>query len=708
MKPANNLTPSQRALIWSLGALSACSPVLRLVLIFIELANTQPVDSTNLVFHLFITPLEASIFWMMYKGIISERTFGIVSTEIAYLAITFLGNFVEPHLKSIWEMASVYIVYFIQLNLINNKAAKLYCCFKPMLGALICGFASGTLYLKSTNEVIGILVCLYFSTFGLFSDLELKSLSKELFDKLDEAKMQLSTIISAVPVGIFVLDSRGHVVLTNEACLSMVGCIEPQLILGRLAEFKCKPGTSRYEESQGLPEDLMHYVHAEATDLADFGQTQHGDIALRWLGQKTTWDAESAVVVVIKDVTDVISLERTVGESRFKNVLLRSVSHELKTPTNGILHSVQAIVLDPNTPDWIKEKLEIAEVSCNHLLMLISDLLDYSQLISSKFRLSLSHFNVRKVLNDCVELMRLIADRKKIRLVKLFDPLLPENIYSDKNRICQVLLNLLSNAVKFTPKRGKIEVLAELNLDWKLEVAVNDTGIGIAPENIKQLFHSFGRIESSALLNPQGVGLGLHISNMLAKQLGGDSISVESTLNRGSCFKFRVNIGVEQPASIGRLASCISEFDVEENTITQPIYFFKHKSKKSPPVLVVDDSPFNRTVIIEILKIISVSCAEADNGKEALHYVIRRAQEKTPVKVIIMDFEMPEMNGPTACRAILARLNELGLEVPKIIAHTAYSSEDDYKQCRDAGMVDFLPKPSSRDDILAIVGRHLS
>mmetsp|Transcript_12322 Transcript_12322/g.23389 ORF Transcript_12322/g.23389 Transcript_12322/m.23389 type:complete len:452 (+) Transcript_12322:148-1503(+) len=451
----------------------------------------------------------------------------------------------------------------------------------------------------------------------------------------------------------------------------------------------------------------MSYIDSESAELAHFGQTMIQENALSWIGQKTTWHSKPAVAVVIKDVTDVLLLERSQAESRFKNVLLRSVSHELKTPTNGILHSVQAIAQEKFAPTWVKEKLEIAEVSCKHLLLLIEDLLDFSQLLSKKFRLTNSFFNIRKVLSDCMQLMSLMAQKKKISLELNVDPLVPETVNSDMNRLSQVLLNLLSNAVKFTHKKGIVKVMAVLTDDLKLEISVHDTGIGIAPEDISRLFHAFSCIDNSANLNPQGTGLGLHISNMLAKQLGSTAIAVESTVNKGSRFSFRVDF--HQASRPLKLVFSKKDYSCEDQECpVQKVPSLMNKARKYPPILVVDDSPFNRQALVDIISQLSFACGEACTGKEAYEYVVKRAQEGFPVKLIIMDFEMPEMNGPTAAAAIKAECGKLGWEAPKVIAHTAYSAEEDIKLCLDSGMVDYLPKPSPRDSIVAMILKYLS
>jgi CheY-like chemotaxis protein len=304
-------------------------------------------------------------------------------------------------------------------------------------------------------------------------------------------------------------------------------------------------------------------------------------------------------------------------------------------------------------------------------------------------------------------LISLTADLKKIKLLKHFDPLLPEVAVSDPNRLSQVLLNLLSNAVKFTPALGSIDVKAELTEEGQLEVSVTDSGIGIAPEDISRLFSSFGRLASSASMNPQGVGLGLHISNMLAHQLGSSPISVQSQVNQGSCFSFKVHIS-DDPSRVEMTYSETSYFAEEDLNAIHNIYVFEPWKSAYPPVLVVDDSEINRMVLVDILALIKVECAEAESGEKAVDYIVKRAQAGKSLRVVVMDYEMPGMNGPTACRTVFARLRELELPLPSIIAHTAYTAERDIRMCREAGMVDFLPKPSSSDLVCSMISKYLA
>mmetsp|Transcript_31295 Transcript_31295/g.54349 ORF Transcript_31295/g.54349 Transcript_31295/m.54349 type:complete len:712 (+) Transcript_31295:71-2206(+) len=706
MKSHTELTTGQKAMIIAIMLLSTVLNSLKVAVLIAENGFNQPEEQGKFILQIVVVPLTLSVIAGYFRGWISFKVLGILCSEITCSVFLIIGNFMEPHLNQLYQMGCLYLTFFFQAQLFENATLKFICHTKPLVGVFFYGIVSGTLYVKERDEFLCCLCILSFGISGVLAFTSVEENKRKLYQALKETKLQLASVISAVPVGIIVIGQSGEVVLSNATCLTKLGISDAGQILSSLKGLKYIKDSNKYSGSNNFIDDLMNYIDSDSTEQARFGATFNHNASLSWIGQKTVWHSSPAVVVVIKDVTDILQLERSQAESRFKNVLLRSVSHELKTPTNGILHSVQAVTSQNCTPPWIKDKLAVAEVSCKHLLNLISDLLDFSQLIAEKFRLNKSFFNVRNVLGDCVELMQLLAKKKKIALELIVDPLVPETAFSDLNRMSQVLLNLLSNAIKFTHTRGWVKVMAVLTDDFMLEISVSDSGIGISPENKFRLFQAFSCLEEANLLCSQSTGLGLHISNMLAKQLGKKSIKVESVVDQGSCFSFIVDF--HQSPRTCKLDFSQTNYWCDDISVVQKVPSFKRKPKKLPPVLIVDDSPFNRTVLSDILNSIHIESAEANTGKEALDYVVRRALESNPVKVVIMDYEMPEMNGPTACRAIMSELSQYGIKLPYVIAHTAYSSEDDIQLCLDSGMVEYLPKPSSQDTISKMVYKYLN
>mmetsp|Transcript_14213 Transcript_14213/g.26816 ORF Transcript_14213/g.26816 Transcript_14213/m.26816 type:complete len:710 (-) Transcript_14213:18-2147(-) len=707
MESEVRISPIHKGLVLVLMYSNASIPIARLLMMLLETYLGKEPDMLGILLHsCFLVPMHLIVFLSYKLGFLSLRALGILCAEISINVLYLLGFVVEPHLCPVWIMTSFYLTFFVQECFVKSNIARAVCFIKPQACVLIMGLASGQIYLKQKHDIIVVLTLGLFAVISVMSFMASENEKKELVTKLHETKQQLTAIISAVPVGIFVMTKKETLNSPNSYCLNLLGCTCPAAVADKIRGLTYKTGTAQYSKSAQLIDDLNHYIDSNANEIAEFGQTEINDRLLSWIGQKTVWQGEPACVVVIKDITEVLQLERTKLESQFKNVMLRSVSHELKTPTNGILHSVNAVIEGEDIPDWAKAKLEIASVSAKHLLMLISDLLDFSQIVSGVFRLTPTHFELRKVLNGCIDLISLIAEKKKLRVIRHIDPLLPETVFIDENRLSQVLLNLLSNAVKFTPNGGRIVVKAFLTDNGQMEVSVQDNGIGIDKSDFERLFTIFGRLDHTSSINPQGVGLGLYISNALAQKLGGSQIKVDSRLNAGSCFSFNVNIDEIRRKHVRVYSETFLVTDDESQA--QPVYYFEPKTTSYPPVLVVDDTPINRMIIVDILTVLNIEAAEADNGESAVAYVIRRAKEKKPVKLIVMDYEMPIMNGPTACKELMKQLREQELPLPIVISHTAYASEEDIQICKDAGMIDYIPKPSQRDVISAKITKYLN
>jgi CheY-like chemotaxis protein len=292
--------------------------------------------------------------------------------------------------------------------------------------------------------------------------------------------------------------------------------------------------------------------------------------------------------------------------------------------------------------------------------------------------------------------------------VKSIDPLLPDTAYSDSKRLGQVLVNLLSCAIKFTQSGGKIQLFAFLNDAGFMEISVTDNGMGIPAEYL-DIFNVEGRSSANSAMNPQGTGLGLHIANILANMLGGQNIQCVSSPGQGSTFTFLVDIYETDRFATVLIENPSEDFIEQEDEAKQnfEVPLFCSHTKDLPQILVVDDSPFNRMVVIDFLKTVGLQCLEVESGRDCIDLVKSRAATELPIKLIIMDFEMPEMDGPTATRLLIQMLRDQRQTVPKIVAHTAYVSDNDQLICRDAGMIDFIPKPTTRAIFLQIVQQHL-
>lgn len=547
---------------------------------------------------------------------------------------------------------------------------------------------------------------------------------KETFEgRLREAKLQFLQFLDGLSVGVFVITHDRQVMIANTWGKDVLKCDSLLEVADALAATEYVENRRLYFNNGhenhsnhinhsshkgrrgSLGQDISHFLDCSSQASALFGMTSDSNRTFSWQGRRSQWEGKPAILIEVYDATVSIELECSKTESNCKSIMLRSVSHELRSPIAGVMYAIEAVEEIQELPEWAKLRLGISKVCCKHLLALVNDLLDYSQIIAGKFTLVRSYFNLGKTLSNAFELMRYVAEKKRLQFVMHIDPLLPEMVNSDPNRLSQIVINLLSNAVKFTPQYGRVDLSALLDDDGMLEISVKDTGIGIRESSVSSLFKLFGRLEETASINSQGIGLGLYISNLLAIELG-SNIKVESKLNEGSCFKFKVKFS-ETIQFHPVFSSSYTELDCEENSPMNKVYSFSMKSLECPQVLVVDDSAFSRSVIIEILASMDISCVELNSGVEALNYIQEKAKHKLLVKVILMDVEMPELDGPASARAIIQSLGKQNLPIPSVIAHSGNVDEDTMRKCLEAGMVSYLQKPSSKDDILSTVRRYL-
>jgi signal transduction histidine kinase/PAS domain-containing protein len=700
-------------LVRSLRWTTLVMPALRLFALCLLVAFEH--DLCSLIVHALVTTLECTVAACFYHRMLAHGTASRVFAASDTLFFLYLALTFDPLLGLLWASASLYVAAFAESPVVSSSPKlKTLTCLRPValtaLFGLLTADAEGACSTKNVLTVFSLASC---AAFGLASYAGEVWHHKRTQSELQEAKRQLTVVMEAVPIGLFILTTSRQIVSANEAALRLLGCPHPPDLGEQLDQHCYKQGSRHYaglSEPSSIAADILHFLTTQSPqDQADFGLTEHSGKAISWQGMKTIWDSKPVLLMTVTDATHLMELERVQLESSCKTVMLRSVSHELRSPTNGIQHAVVSVAEADDIPPWAKERLQVGVVCCKHLLMLIGDLLDYSQLAAGKFRLAKIFITPASIFGDCFELMKFVAEKKQIYFVKHIDPLLPELIHTDPNRLTQVILNLLSNAVKFTPRHGKIALKAVLDSQGLMEISVQDSGIGIAAEQIGNLFKVFGRIETSAGVNPQGVGLGLHISNLLSKELGPSGIEVQSVQNEGSCFKFRVKIFESAAMTVEEISpspdTSMSDFDGE--LPIQNVYKFHTHSGDCPEVLVVDDSSFNRLVIVEMLATMHISCAEVDSGPDALKYLELNARQGITVEVIIMDFEMPEMNGPAATRAILELISGFPVKLPRVIGHSANYDDHTRDACREAGMVDFLAKPSSKGVVLSTVRRYL-
>ena len=357
-----------------------------------------------------------------------------------------------------------------------------------------------------------------------------------------------------------------------------------------------------------------------------------------------------------------------------KSAFLANMSHEIRTPLNaitGMAHLIRGAGLSAEQAS----RLGVLESASDHLLEIINAVLDLSKIEAGKFVLEETQINIESLLGNIVSMLHARAEAKQLQLIVKLDPL-PNDLLGDATRLQQALLNYVVNAIKFTMK-GSVTVRAIL-VDEDAESAllrfeVSDTGIGIAPDVIPKLFAAFEQADNSTTRKYGGTGLGLTIAKKFAQLMNGDA-GLTSTQGVGSTFWLTARL---KKGSANLLKEQSIDIEAVEASIKQ-----HHSGKR---ILVVEDEPINREITLMILDDIALQVDVAEDGLVAIDKVLA-----TRYELILMDMQMPRMNGLDATREIRKLPN--GLHVP-ILAMTANAFVEDKVRCFDAGMDDFLTKP---------------
>lgn len=363
---------------------------------------------------------------------------------------------------------------------------------------------------------------------------------------------------------------------------------------------------------------------------------------------------------------------------------MAKVSHEIRTPVNGIL-GMTGLLLDSNLTEEQKKHLEAVNYSALGLLALINDILDYSKVETGKLEIENVNFNLYSLLDESYNSFKYLAEQKGLT----FKIELPENknayYLGDPGRIRQVLNHLIGNAIKFTAE-GEVFIktsLQDLAADKSLlSIEVNDTGIGISPESLANVFKPFSQADNSSSRKHGGIGLGVSLSKLLVELMHGE-IGVRSTLNKGSTFWFTL------PLANGQAPEAIGD---QQNFIPAPY---------QARILVVEDNQINQMIAIKMLEKFGYKSLAVANGKEAL-----LALRESTYDLVLMDCQMPEMDGYEATQQIRRDSQTKEPQIP-IIAMTANAFASDKERCLQVGMNDYLQKPMTPKSLSETVYKWL-
>ena len=518
---------------------------------------------------------------------------------------------------------------------------------------------------------------------------ELEQRVRERTQRLEESELRFSRLLELTEEGIFVHENGIITDVTNAFC-RLTGYVKHELIgrdfLVLLIPPEARPTVQEYIAGDGTHKYELTVVRAngQRIDVESFGRAVAvGGRPLR--------------AGVWRDVTARKETERNLEKARqtaeqatrAKSAFIANMSHEIRTPLNaiiGITHQLQRDSTDPGQ----RERLARVDGAAHHLLMVLSDILDISKVEAGKLTLERQPFSFRQMIDKVCDLIRDAAAHKGLDFRVLTDERLPLVVTGDAMRLSQVLINLASNSVKFTETGNVtlwISVISGGAGTVTLRFRVSDTGIGMTGEQCARLFQDFEQAESSTTRRYGGTGLGLSISRRLVELMGGQ-IQVRSEPGAGSDFWFELAL----PISSAALADV--ERSAEQTTAAQ--VRSRHAGAR---ILLVEDTPINQEVAVDLLDEAGLAACIAENGRIAVDRV-----RDEHFDLVLMDLQMPIMDGLAATREIRTLP---GRETLPIIAMTANAYAEDRMQCLQAGMNDYLAKPIEAAVLFAALDRWL-
>ncbi|MYM22643.1 PAS domain S-box protein [Duganella sp. FT135W] len=532
---------------------------------------------------------------------------------------------------------------------------------------------------------------------------------------------RLTLMIDSVSDAIITINSRGVIEYVNRGAQELFGYRREQLLGRNVSMLMSSPDSEHHDAyiraylETGQSRVMNH--RRGATGLRQNGTTVPLDLTLGQMQQ----DGEQKFTAIMRDVTEQRRLQQLAVEAerglqaaknraddanRAKSVFLATMSHEIRTPMNGVIGSLELLGLSNLTMQQ-RETVQMAEQSGRELLRILDDILDFSKIEAGRLELHYERTALREqVIDKVVATYAHLASKKGLRLHRRVDSQVAQWVCTDQLRLRQILHNFVSNAVKFTLK-GEIEVALDMvefgPYSQFLRFSVKDTGIGISAENQGRLFRPFVQADGDTTRRFGGSGLGLAICQGLAYNMGA-SIFMESTPGLGTTMSLAVELPVTDPGVLRPAAHIASAAAPLPPTAGATV---AQAATQRRLVLVVDDHATNRQVLLRQLGSLGYAAESAANGIEALD-MLATGQHS----LVISDCQMPEMDGYTLARTI--RQLEASSAAPAsppsrlpVIAFTANAFASDEARARDAGMDDFLAKPTTIGALKAVLERYL-
>ncbi len=550
------------------------------------------------------------------------------------------------------------------------------------------GHLEGPVSIRQRDE-IGVLA-------GAFNEMSSKIQKQQ--NSLKKAEKKYRSIFENSVTGIFQVTAKGRLLSANNFMSTMFGYASSKKLMSFVTNFgiQCHINPEDFHNICRISEIKERISNIEIEFLRKDGSIFWGSETIRAVREESgkTLYYEGILVDITeskekekaKRLQEAAEEELEIAEAatQAKSEFLANMSHEIRTPMNAII-GLSGLALKTELTSKQLDYLKKIDSSAGSLLNIINDILDFSKIEAGKMDMVLIDFTIEDVLDNITNIISLKAEGKGIELLFNIENDIPNNLVGDPHRLGQVLINLSNNAVKFTTT-GQIIVKAEVIDDSEnrssdqifLRFSVEDSGIGMTQDQIVKLFQAFSQVDSSTTRKYGGTGLGLTISKHLIEMMGG-KIWVNSEYGKGSKFRFTTKFGLQK------------EKQDNENKNKCPV------DLKNLSILVVENNPFAREILFDMLKYMGFKVNQVASGEEAINE-IRNMASGEPYQLVLMNYKMPDMNGIEISKFINS--NENHATIPKILMVPAYSDEEIKNEAEKAGITSFLVKPVKQSNLL--------
>ena len=488
-------------------------------------------------------------------------------------------------------------------------------------------------------------------------------------------------------------DPNGAISETNDTLIEMLGYSHADLVANPLSWKDLTPPEYAELDAKAVSETMVN-GYCDPYEK-EFIRKDGSRIAILISGATIQGEADTGGIALVLDISAKKKAEKEKNESavseraalhasKTKSQFLANMSHEIRTPINGVVGMLNLLTDTPLQTEQ-RDYIESARASADSLLTVINDILDFSKIEAGKLEFENSDFDILKVLHTTERSFLYQAQLKGLKLIFDCSQNTPRYYNGDSGRLRQVLNNLVSNAIKFTAK-GHIKVkVRQQSPSRDLRFEITDTGMGIPAASLERMFKAFSQADSSTSRRFGGTGLGLSIAKHLVEQMGGE-IGVETTEGGGSTFWF---------------TTCLAEAKMPVEELPETTGTFSKDTARPFRVLIAEDNVINQKIALRYLEKMGLRADAVANGLETLD-----ALRSIPYDLVLMDCQMPEMDGYEATRLIRASKSLHQHAIP-IIAMTANAIKGDRERCIEAGMNDYVAKPVAQAELFAVLKKWL-